>query len=75
MFVLSAIGFAGMYLVSSGLMGYMTRDLNGIMRAICIIGGLCLIIPGTVTDVTGIVVLVAMLAIQWWQGKRIAVAK
>ncbi len=67
--------FVGMFLISSGLMGYMTRDLNGIMRTICVIGGLCLIIPGTVTDVAGIAVLVIMLAIQWWQGKKIAIAK
>jgi len=67
--------FIGMFLVASGLMGYMTRDLNPIARVICVLGGLCLIIPGTVTDLIGIVVLVAMLAIQWWQNKKIAVAQ
>ena len=67
--------FIGMYLVSSGLMGFMTRDLNAVLRVACVAGGLCLIVPGTVTDVAGIVVLLVMLAIQWWQGKRIAVAK
>ena len=64
-----------MFLVASGLMGYMTRDLNWPMRLICIVGGLCLIIPGTVSDVIGIAVLVSMLAIQFWQNKKIAVAQ
>ncbi|MBO5727894.1 MAG: TRAP transporter permease, partial [Oscillospiraceae bacterium] len=67
--------FVGMFLVASGLMGFMTRDLNGILRAVCVIGGLCLIIPGTVTDLTGIAILIAMLAIQWWQGKKVVTAK
>ena len=67
--------FVGMFLVASGLMGFMTRDLNGILRAVCVIGGLCLIIPGTVTDLTGIAILIVMLAIQWWQGKKVVVAK
>ena len=64
--------FIGMFLVASGLMGFMTRDLNWIMRIVAVIGGLCLIIPGTVTDLTGLGVLVLLLAIQWWQGKKIA---
>jgi len=67
--------FVGMFLVASGLMGFMTRDLNWTARLVAIAGGLCLIIPGTVTDLTGLGVLVVLLAIQWWQGKKIAVAK
>ena len=67
--------FVGMFLVASGLMGFMTRDLNWPARLIAIAGGLCLIIPGTVTDLTGLAVLAVLLAFQWWQGKKIAVAK
>jgi len=67
--------FVGMFLIASGLMGFMTRDLNWPMRLICIAGGLCLIIPGTPTDLTGIAVLVVMLAIQWWQSKKLVAAK
>ena len=67
--------FVGMFLVSSGLMGYMIRDLNWPARLISIAGGLCLIIPGTVTDLTGLAVLVILLAIQFWQNKKVAVIK
>ncbi len=67
--------FIGMFLVASGLMGYMIRDLKWPARLISIAGGLCLIIPGTVTDLTGLAVLVVMLAVQFWQNKKIAVAQ
>ena len=67
--------FIGMFLVASGLMGFMIRDLNWPARLIAIAGGLCLIIPGTVTDLTGLGVLVILLAIQFWQNKKIAIAK
>lgn len=56
--------FVGMFLIASGLMGYMLDDLNMVFRVIAVIGGLALVIPGTVTDIAGIVVLVALIAIQ-----------
>lgn len=62
--------FIGMFLVASGLMGFMLKDLNWPMRLICIAGGLCLIIPGTVTDLMGIGVLAVMIVIQML-GKKI----
>ena len=61
--------FIGMFLVASGLMGYMLKDLNWPMRLICIAGGLCLIIPGTVTDLMGVAVLAVMIVIQM-MGKK-----
>ena len=65
-----ATSFIGMFLVSSGLMGYMLKDLNWPMRIICVAGGLCLIIPGTVTDLMGVGVLAVMIVIQMMMGKR-----
>ncbi|MBR4098915.1 MAG: TRAP transporter permease [Clostridium sp.] len=56
--------FIGMFLISSGLMGYMLRDLNWLFRIVGIIGGLALIIPGTVTDLIGVGVLAVSLAYQ-----------
>ena len=63
--------FVGMFLVASGLMGFMLKDLNWPMRLICIAGGLCLIIPGTVTDLIGLGTLAVMIAIQM-MGKKTA---
>ena len=66
--------FIGMFLVASGLMGFMFKDLNWPMRLVCIAGGLCLIIPGTVTDLMGLGVLVVMIVIQKFLMKEHAVA-
>ena len=65
-----ATSFIGMFLVASGLMGYMLKDLNWPMRIISVAGGLCLIIPGTVTDLMGVGVLAIMIAIQMVMDKK-----
>ena len=61
--------FIGMLLIASGLMGYMFRDLKWPARLIGIVGGLCLIYPGLITDLIGIGVLVALVLLQM-MGKK-----
>lgn len=62
--------FVGMFLLASGLMGYMLKDLNWPMRGICLAGGLLLIYPGWQTDLIGIAILVGMIVLQMMGGKR-----
>ena len=62
--------FVGMFLVSAGLMGYMLREMPMILRLVSVAGGLMLIIPGTITDVIGIALLVALLGSQVVQNKK-----
>ncbi len=62
--------FIGMLLISSGLMGFMFRDLNWIMRIIGVAGGLCLIYPGLISDLIGIGVLVILVLYQMMMAKR-----
>ena len=64
--VTSLIGLFG---VAAGLEGYMFANLNVIERLLSIVGGLCLIIPGTVTDIVGI-----SAALQIMKKKKAAVA-
>ena len=59
--VTSLIGLFG---VAAGLEGYMFANLNVIERLLSIVGGLCLIIPGTVTDIVGIVLVGISAALQ-----------
>ena len=59
-----ATSLLGMYLLSSGLMGYMLRELSWPMRIVCIAGGLSLIVPGLVTDAVGVALLAALIVIQ-----------
>lgn len=57
--------FLGMFLIAAGLMGYMFKDIGWPLRLLGIAGGLALIIPGWQTDLIGVLVLVAMTAVQF----------
>ena len=66
----------GMLLIAIGMVGYFLRDTNMVLRFACIAGGLLLIYPGTVTDLIGLGVLVAIFLLQKAQNakdKKIAV--
>ena len=66
----------GMLLIAIGMVGYFLRDTNMILRFACVAGGLLLIYPGTVTDVIGLGVLVALFLLQKAQNakdKKVAV--
>ena len=54
----------GMASIAAGLMGYLTRDMKWVTRIILIAGGLMMIYPETITDIIGIVILVAIVLIQ-----------
>lgn len=64
----------GLFGVAAGLEGYMFANLNVIERLLSIVGGLCLIIPGTVTDIVGIVLVGISAALQMMQKKKAAAA-
>ncbi|WP_425457446.1 TRAP transporter permease [Bacillus marasmi] len=55
----------GMMMIGAGIIGYWYRKLYWWERVIGGVGGLCLIYPGTVTDVIGIVSFIGLLIIQW----------
>jgi len=56
MIVTAIIGLVG---IGAGFIGYLNAPINPLMRIVSLAGGLCLVIPGTMTDVIG-VVLVAL---------------
>ena len=64
----------GMFLISAGMIGYMLRNLNWLLRVLCIGAGLMLIHPGTITDIAGILVLVSLLVFQILTNKKQAAA-
>lgn len=59
----------GMFAISAALEGYMASHLNPVFRIILAVAGLMLIYPGTVTDIIGIVITVAIYVITM-QGKK-----
>ena len=57
----------GMWGVSVALTGFCTRDLNIIQRLLFCGGGICMIVPGMITDTLGIV---CMAAAYMWQRRQ-----
>ena len=60
----------GMASIASGLMGYLIRDMKWISRIALVAAGLLMVIPGTVTDLAGLAVLVAVLVLQRIENKK-----
>ena len=63
----SVIGMLG---VCMGLMGYMASNLSMPARVIAIVGGLCMIVPGTASDLIGLAVVGAVTAYSFFVGRR-----
>ena len=57
----------GMYGVSMALEGFMKGELHWILRILAAAGGLCLIYPGVLTDVIGLVVVGGVVLYQYWR--------
>ena len=60
----------GMLLIAIGMVGYFLRDTNMLVRLGCVAGGLLLVYPGTVTDLIGLSVLVAVFLLQKAENAR-----
>lgn len=56
--------FIGMFAISGGMIGYMFKDLNPVVRVISIICGLMLIYPSIGTDLIGIIAVGVIVAMQ-----------
>ena len=69
--ITSLVGLTG---VAGGLEGYMVTNMNPIQRILAVVGGLCLIIPGTVTDLVGIAIVGASVVWQLADKKKRAAA-
>ena len=54
----------GMIGVAAGLSGYLVKSMNVLERVLTIAGGLCLIVPGTLTDVIGLALIAAGVVLQ-----------
>ena len=54
----------GMIGVAAGLSGYLVKSMNVLERVLTIAGGLCLIVPGTLTDVIGLALIAVGVVLQ-----------
>jgi len=60
----------GMLLLAISMVGHFMRNTNMVLRVICAVGGLLLVYPGTVTDLIGLGVLVALFLLQKAENAR-----
>lgn len=59
-----ATSLLGLFLIAAALNGFWKAPINPIVRAAMIIGGLCMMIPGTYTDIAGLAAFVAVFLLQ-----------
>jgi TRAP-type uncharacterized transport system fused permease subunit len=61
---------AGIFIISAGMEGYLLKEMPWWQRAAALAGGLCMVIPGIVTDVIGIVLIALLLMLQKFTGSK-----
>ncbi len=66
---------AGIVALAAALEGYLSGELHWSLRIILAAGGLSLLIPGTVTDIVGVVILVVIYAFQYFTAKKARAAE
>ena len=68
--VLSAL--LGIFGVAAALNGFVLRKLSWPLRVLAFIGGLTLMIPGTISDLVGLVLIGGIVLLQYFQKKKAA---
>ena len=62
--LLVVTALCGIYIISAGMEGYMFKHMSWLERILALAGGLCMIIPGIVTDAVGLGLIVLVFIIQ-----------
>ncbi len=65
----ATIGMAG---IAAGLSGYFIGNMNVVERLMAVAGGLLLIIPGTVTDLIGVAIIVVVILLETARKRKTA---
>ena len=68
--LIAVSSFIGMISISVALEGYLIHEVNPLGRILCAAGGLALLIPGTLSDLAGLVALAIVLVAQIIENKR-----
>ena len=62
--LLVVTALCGIFIISAGMEGYMMKKMPAWERIIALAGGLCMIIPGIVTDAVGLVLIALVIFLQ-----------
>ncbi len=60
----------GLYGIAAALNGHLYRKINVVFRLLLAAGGLGMMIPGTVSDVAGLVIVVGIVVVQYMTAKK-----
>ena len=72
--IIGITALLGLFGVATALNGYFYCKVPAVLRIVLLGAGLCMMIPGLLTDVIGLVVLVAVVVYQYTHGKKINAA-
>ena len=62
--------YLGIFGVAAALNGFLYKKINPLFRFIMAVGGLCMMIPGTVTDLIGLVLVAGICVYQYLSAKK-----
>ena len=62
----------GLFGVATALNGFLYRKINPLFRLLLVVGGLGMMVPGTLTDVTGLAIVAGIVLWQRMSAKRLA---
>lgn len=62
--------FIGIFGVAAGLEGYLKKEMNPLQRILFVVAGLMLIFPSWITDIVGIVLIVAVIVWQYAEAAK-----
>ena len=65
----------GIFGIAAALNGYLGRPLSILTRIILAAAGLCMVVPGTITDMIGLVVLVLVVVYEYGMKRKSQIAK
>ena len=68
--VVVATALMGLFAVAAGLNGHIFRPIPMPLRLVLIAAGLAMMVPGALTDVIGLVVVVLAVGFQWFMARR-----
>ena len=67
---IAASALVGLFGVAAALNGYLFKKINPILRIIIAGGGICMMIPGTLSDVIGLIIVAGIVALQYFTAKN-----
>lgn len=68
---ISISAIIGLFAIAASLNGHLYTKINVILRIVLAAGGLCMMIPGTFTDVIGLLLVGAIVAFQYFMAKKV----